>query len=83
MMTKRATIPAISHIISFVESKEMPSKKTVRNKRKDRRRTLKKLPGKKRRGGNRDSQALIPPNSAFGDKIGAPVNSDNAWYKIA
>lgn len=83
MMTKRAIIPTISHIISFVESKEMPSKKTVRNKRKDRRRTLKKLPGKKRRGGNRDTQSITIPTAAFGDKIGAPVNSDNAWYKIA
>jgi hypothetical protein len=76
MMTKSATIPTISHIISFVESKEMPSKKTVRNKRKDRRRTLKKLPGKKRRGGG-DTQALIPPNSAFGDKIGTPAPSNS------
>jgi hypothetical protein len=30
-----------------------------------------------------NSQQLIPPNSSFGAKIGAPVNSDNAWYKIA
>jgi hypothetical protein len=77
MITNRATIPATSHIISFVESKEMPSKKTVRHKRKDRRRTLKKIPGKKRRGGNRDSQALIPPTSAFGDKIGTPEPSNS------
>ena len=76
MMSKRAIIPATSHIISFVESKEMPSKKTVRHKRKDRRRTLKKLPGKKRRGGG-DTQALIPPSSAFGAKIGTPEPSNS------
>lgn len=54
----------------------MPSKKTHKQ-RKTRRRTLRR---KTRKGGS-NSQAIIPPNSAF--KYAAPVNSDNAWYKIA
>jgi len=53
----------------------MISKKT-RKHRRNRRRTLRR---KTRKGGN--SQALIPPTSAF--KNAAPVNSDNAWYKMA
>ena len=56
--------------------KEMPNKTLKRSKR-QRRRTLRR---KTRKGGS-DSQALIPPTSAF--KNAAPVNSDNVWYKIA
>jgi len=51
-------------------------KKTIKQS-KNRRRTLRR---KTRKGGS-DSQALVPPNSAF--KYAAPVNSDNAWHKIA
>ena len=54
----------------------MPNKTLKRSKR-QRRRTLRR---KTRKGGS-DSQALIPPTSAF--KNAAPVNSDNVWYKIA
>jgi hypothetical protein len=55
----------------------MPSKKTRKQSKRNRRRTLRR---KTRKGGS-DSQSLIPPTSAF--KYAAPVNSDNAWYKIA
>jgi hypothetical protein len=55
----------------------MPSKKTRKQSRKNRRRTLRR----KSRKGGADSQALIPPSAAF--KEAAPVNSDNAWHKIA
>ena len=52
------------------------TRKTIkRSSRRNRRRTLRR----KRRGGA-DSQALIPPTSAF--KNATPVNSDSAWYKI-
>ena len=37
--------------------------------------------GKRKLKGGADSQALAIPTSAF--KNAAPVNSDNAWYKIA
>ena len=61
----------------------MPSKKT-RKQRRNRRRTLRR---KGRKGGaqiinaNPDSQRITMPSAGF--KIAAPVNSDNAWYKIA
>jgi hypothetical protein len=64
-------------------------RKTRKVSRKHRRRTLRRIPRRSRRGGGDpnvmppNSQQLIPPNSSFGAKIGAPVNSDNAWYKIA
>ena len=54
----------------------MPNK-TRKQLKRNRRRTLRR---KTRKGGS-NSQALIPPNSAF--KNAAPVNSDNAWHKIA
>jgi len=54
----------------------MPSK-TRKQSRRQRRRTIRR---KTRKGGS-NSQALIPPTSAF--KNAAPVNSDNVWYKIA
>lgn len=57
-------------------------RKTRKVLRKHRRRTLRRIPRKVKKGGA-DSQALTPPDSAFGVKIGAPANSDNAWYKIA
>ena len=55
-------------------------RKTRKQTRKNHRRTLRRIP--RRRGGG-DTQALTPPNSAFGRNIGAPVNSDNLWHKIA
>ena len=55
-------------------------RKTRKQSRKSRRRTLRRIP--RRRGGG-DTQSLIPPSSAFGPKIGAPVNSDNLVHKIA
>jgi len=54
-------------------------RKTRKQYRRSRRRTLRH---KKRKGGG-DSQSLQIPSSAFGPKIGAPVNSTDAWYKIA
>ena len=53
------------------------SVKTRKQLKRNRRRTLRR---KNRKGGS-NSQALIPPTSAF--KNAAPVNSDNVWYKIA
>jgi len=54
-------------------------RKTLKKSRKHRRRTLRRL---KKKGGG-DSQSLTIPSESFGPKIGAPVNSDNAWHKIA
>ena len=62
-------------ILLFVQSKQMPRTKTHKQSKRNRRRTLRR----KRKGGA-DSQALIPPTSAFKNY---PVNSDNAWHKIA
>jgi hypothetical protein len=53
-------------------------RKTFKKSRKQRRRTLRRL----KKGGG-DSQTLQIPSASFGPKIGAPVNSDNAWHKIA
>jgi hypothetical protein len=47
------------------------------------------MPRRSKRGGGDpnlmppNAQELKIPSSSFGAKIGAPVNSDNAWYKIA
>ncbi len=60
----------------------MPVKTRKHSKKSHKRRTLRRIPRRTKKGGA-DSQALTPPDSAFGSKIGAPVNSDNAWYKIA
>jgi hypothetical protein len=57
-------------------------RKTRKSTRKHRRHTLRRIPRRAKKGGA-DMQALTPPDSAFGPKIGAPVNSDNAWHKIA
>jgi hypothetical protein len=54
-------------------------RKTLKRSRKHQRRTLRRIPKK----GGADSQSLIPPNSAFGSKIGAPENSDSLVHKIA
>ena len=43
-------------------------------------RTLKRLRRRAKKGGY-ESQQLEIPSAGF--KIAAPVNSDNAWYKIA
>jgi hypothetical protein len=64
-------------------------RKTRKVSRKHRRKTLRRIPRRSRRGGGDPN--LMPPNAksmnqpdaGFGDKIGAPVNSDNSWYKIA
>jgi hypothetical protein len=63
-------------ILLFVQSKEM-STKTRKQSKRQRRRTLRR---KTRKGGS-NSQALIPPTSAF--KNALPLNSDNVWHKIA
>ncbi len=55
-------------------------RKTRKVSRKHNRRTLRRLPRKVKKGGA-DSQSLQIPSAGF--KIAAPVNSDNAWYKIA
>lgn len=51
--------------------------KTRKVSRKNRRRTLRR----KAKKGGYEGQQLAIPSSAF--KNAAPVNSDNAWYKIA
>lgn len=70
----RRTIQIVS-ILLFMKSKEMP--KTRKVSRKNRRRTLRR----KAKKGGYEGQQLAIPSSAF--KNAAPVNSDNAWYKIA
>jgi hypothetical protein len=60
----------------------MPVKTRKHSKKSHKRRTLRRIPRRAKKGGA-DSQALTPPDSSFGAKIGAPVNSDNAWHKIA
>ena len=51
------------------------ARKTRKQSRKHRRRTVRRI----RKGGS-TSQAMIIPSSAFGSKIGAPVNSADPWY---
>lgn len=53
----------------------MPRKLRKTRSRKTRRRTVRRI----RKGGS-DGQALQIPSSAFGAKIGAPVNSADPWY---
>jgi hypothetical protein len=60
----------------------MPGKTRKHSKKSHKRRTLRRVPRRAKKGGA-DSQALTPPDSAFGAKIGAPVNSDNLVHKIA
>jgi hypothetical protein len=60
----------------------MPGKTRKHSKKSHKRRTLRRIPRRAKKGGA-DSQALTPPDSAFGAKIGAPVNSDNLVHKIA
>jgi hypothetical protein len=60
----------------------MPRKTLKHSKKSHKRRTLKRIPRRSKKGGA-DSQSLTPPDSAFGAKIGAPVNTDNLWHKIA
>lgn len=73
---------SMSIILLFTQSKEMTGKTRKQLKKSHKRRTLRRIPRRTKKGGA-DSQALIPPDSAFGSKIGSPVNSDNAWHKIA
>jgi hypothetical protein len=64
-------------------------RKTRKVSRKHRRKTLRRIPRRGKKGGGDpnlmppNAQSLKIPDSSFGSKIGAPVNSDNAWYKIA
>ncbi len=60
----------------------MPRKTLKHSKKSHKRRTLRRIPRRSKKGGA-DSQALTPPDSSFGPKIGAPVNTDNLWHKIA
>ena len=60
----------------------MPGKTRKNSKKSHKRRTLRRIPRRNKKGGA-DSQALTPPDSAFGPKIGAPVNTDNLVHKIA
>jgi len=57
------------------------ARKTRKQSLRSRRRTIRRY--RKTRRGGADSQPLQIPSSAFGPKIGAPVNSTDAWYKIA
>ena len=65
------------------------SRKTRKVSRRHRRKTLRRIPKRGRKGGGDpnlmppNAQDLKIPSSGFEAKIGAPVNSDNAWYKIA
>ncbi len=56
-------------------------RKTRKVSRKQRRRTLRRIPKRSKKGGA-DSQSLKIPDAPFKNP-GNPVNSDNAWYKIA
>lgn len=56
-------------------------RKTLKVSKRHRRRTLRKIPKRTKKGGA-DTQALKIPSEGFA-KVGNPVNSDNAWYKIA
>ncbi len=64
-------------------------RKTRKVSRKQRRKTLRRIPRKlKKVGGNPNlmppnAKSLQQPDAGFGEKIGAPVNSDNLWQKIA
>jgi len=51
------------------------AKKTRKQSRKHRRRTIRKI----RKGGS-TSQAMTIPSGAFGPKIDSPVNSADPWY---
>jgi hypothetical protein len=53
------------------------ARKTRKQMRKQRRRTLRRIPKK----GGSDSQALTIPTNAI--KVSVPVNSDNVVHKIA
>jgi len=55
-------------------------RKTLKQRRR-RQRTLRRV--RRVRKGGADGQTINIPSSSFGAPIGAPVNSDNAWYKIA
>ena len=53
------------------------ARKTRKQMKKQRRRTLRRIPKK----GGSDSQELIIPTNAL--KVSAPLNSDNVVHKIA
>lgn len=56
-------------------------KKTLKQSKKSRRHTRRRIPRKGKKGGGVDSQSLTIPTSAF--KNATPVNSDNEFHKIA
>ncbi len=64
-------------------------RKTRKVSRKHRRKTLRRIPRRVKKGGADpnlmppNAQDLKIPSSSFGAKIGAPVNSDNVMGKIA
>jgi hypothetical protein len=60
----------------------MPGKTRKHSKKSHKRRTLRRVPRRVKKGGA-DTQSLTPPDSSFGSKIGAPINSDNVMGKIA
>lgn len=55
-------------------------KKTLKQSKKQRRRTLRRIPRKGKKGGA-DTQSLTIPTTAF--KNATPVNSDSVMGKIA
>lgn len=64
-------------------------RKTRRVSRRHRRKTLRRIPRRVRKGGGDPN--LMPPNAkemmpldaSFQSKASSPVNSDNSWHKIA
>ena len=64
-------------------------RKTRKVSRKHKRKTLRRIPRRVRKGGGDpnlmppNAKELTPSNDSFGSKIASPVNSDNSWHKIA
>lgn len=56
-------------------------RKTLKVSKRHRRRTLRKIPKRTKKGGA-DTQALKIPGAGF-ENPGNPVNSDNKFYNIA
>ena len=60
----------------------MPRKTLKHSKKSHKRRTLRRVPRRVKKGGA-DTQSITIPGSSFSAKIGAPVNTDNLVHKIA
>lgn len=64
-------------------------RKTRKVSRKHRRKTLRRIPRRLRKGGGDpnlmppNAKEMIPPDASFSSKAAAPVNSDNVMTKIA